>query len=417
MHLTTDHFRNLKMAPPDSILSVDQAYKEDRNSEKMDFGVAAYRNEKGGPHVFKVVRKALDEVLADPEHDFEYLPIEGLTGFCEESRKFAFGADDPFVKEGKIATVQTPGGTGALRVGFDFLKLFMKGDVYISDPTWETHKSIVEKAGLKHVEYPYLKKGTFDFDFDSMYNTFSQAPHGSIIILHQCAHNPTGVDPTMDQWKKLAKLVKEKGLFPFFDSALHGWASGSLQKDREPMEIFLKEGLQLMVAQSFSKTLGLYGERVGALHVVCSDHDTVERVLSQLKLIVRPMYSNAPAIGGRIAWKVLENPQYVKQWQEEFELMFKRVRKMRQELYDEIQEIGIKGNWDHLVKQTGMFFYTGLSKKQCQVLTEKHHAYVTESGRMTVSGLNEGNLKRFARALKDVVDNYGDDSENTTNDI
>jgi len=405
MNNIIDHFQTLNFAEADPILSVSEAYKKDQSQKKIDLSVAAYRNEKGDPHVFEVVRKALDKVLEDPEYDFEYLPIEGLQGFLEFSQKFVFGSDNLYTKEYKIATVQCPGGTGALRVGFDFLKTFLPGNVYLSTPTWNIFDRIIEKSQLKYIEYSYLKKGTFELDFDSIYSALNDAPNGSIALFQLCAHNPAGVDPSKEQWKKLALLVKKKELFPFFDTALHGWASGDFVKDREPLEIFLKEGLQLMVAQSFSKNMGLYGERVGALHVVCNTHETMEKVLSQLRSIVRPMYSNAPAIGGRIAFQVMKNPDYTRKWEDEFKQIFQRVQEVRKSLFDEMKKMNVKGDWQHLINQTGMFFYSGFTKDQCHALKEKYHIYLMECGRITLSGLNNDNIKDFVQAVKDVLEN------------
>jgi len=283
--------------------------------------------------------------------------------------------------------------------------MFAPGDVYYSDPTWGNHISIIEKAHLVPKKYPYFHPKTKGLDFEGMCKGLEAAAPGSIVLLHVAAHNPTGVDPTPEQWRILAKIVKAKKLFPFFDSAYQGFATGDIRRDAESIQIFLEEGLQMFVAQSLAKNMGLYGERIGALHVVCTSKDVAERVLSQLNLIIRPMYSSPPSNGARIAFKVLSNPQYRKRWEEELKGVSGRIIEMRRVLHDELVNLKVPGTWDHIVKQIGMFSYTGLTPAQCESLINKHHIYLIKNGRISMAGVTTKNVKYIAKAIQDVVEN------------
>ncbi len=243
------------------------------------------------------------------------MPIDGLASFNTASQKLLFGEDSPLVINGQIATIQSLSGTGALRIGFEFLATHCPRDVYISNPTWGNHQTIVKKSGLHYIEYPYFDPKTKGLAFEELISCLSSAKRGSIVLLHVCAHNPTGVDPTESQWKRIAKVMKERNLLPFFDSAYQGFASGDLEKDVRSLKIFLEEGFQqLLVAQSFAKNFGLYGERIGALHIVCETKEVKEKVLSQIRLIIRPMYSTPPLHGARIVSMILRNPILTAQW-------------------------------------------------------------------------------------------------------
>jgi aspartate/tyrosine/aromatic aminotransferase len=400
-----DVFGHLQLAPPDPILGTALAYKADTSKDKMDLGVGAYRDDNEKPYVFNVVKKAEQEILSDKSLNKEYLPIDGIAQFCDLSQKLIFGAENPLVKAGKIVTVQTLSGTGSLRVGFEFVKNYIPGDVYVSKPTWGNHHAIIEKAGLKWIEYPYYDDKTRGLNFNGMYDCLKGANSGSIVLLHACAHNPTGVDPTAEQWRQLAKLFKEKKLFPYFDSAYQGYASGDLEKDAQAIHIFLNEGLQMLVSQSYAKNFGLYGERIGALHFVCTSKDVAAKVLSQVKIVIRPMYSNPPLHGARIVSKVLGNPQLAKEWKDELKAVSQRIISMRKVLREELIALGTKGTWDHIVNQIGMFSYTGLTPKQCEVLINKYHIYLLKNGRISMAGITTKNVKYLANAIHDAVTN------------
>jgi aspartate/tyrosine/aromatic aminotransferase len=399
-----DVFGHLSLAPPDPILGTSTAYKKDTDPNKVNLGVGAYRDDNEKPYVFEVVRQAQKEIV-DENQDKEYLPIEGHAGFIKAVQNLVFGAEHPLVKDGKIVTVQSLSGTGALRVGFEFLKQFIPGDVYYSDPTWGNHISIIEKAGLTHKKYPYFDPATKGLNFDGMVKTLEGAKAGSIVLLHVCAHNPTGVDPTIEQWKILAKLFKAKKLFPFFDSAYQGFATGDLTRDAISVHTFLEEGLQMLVAQSLAKNMGLYGERVGALHIVTTSKPVAEKVFSQVSLVIRPMYSNPPSNGARIAFKVLSNPTYRTRWETELKQVSGRIQEMRRVLYEELLRLKVPGTWEHIINQIGMFSYTGLNAKQCECLIDKHHIYLIKNGRISMAGVTTKNVKYLANAIEDAVKN------------
>lgn len=283
-HNSEDIFEHLTLGPVDPILGTTQAWKVDTDTNKMNLGVGAYRTEEEKPFVFEIVKQVEKELLKDLLEDKinkEYLPIEGHAGFNEGSKKLIFGADASNLKN--IVTVQSISGTGALRVGGEFLRKFIPSTIYVPKPTWTTHHAIFGNSGLKVGEYPYYNPKEKNFDCSGMLRYLNSLPAGALILLHAAAHNPTGVDPSQEQWRQIAEVMKAKKLIPFFDTAYQGFASGSLEKDAYAIRLFNERGFQMVVAQSYAKNMGLYGERVGALHVVCANTKTAEKVLSQLK--------------------------------------------------------------------------------------------------------------------------------------
>jgi aspartate/tyrosine/aromatic aminotransferase len=268
------------MAPPDVILSMTTNFKNDKDPRKVNLGVGAYRDNNGKPYVFPIVKKVEKEIVEDPSLDKEYAPIEGVADFCKGSAMVVFGWDNADLASGRIVTCQCLSGTGSLRVLAEFLSKFRKAPIYISKPTWANHTQIFQHAGLEVREYTYYNPKTKGLDLEGMCKDLANAQPGSIVLLHGCAHNPTGVDPTPEQWAKIAQVMKENDLFPFFDLAYQGFASGCLDKDGYGVRYFHKEGFQFVVSQSFAKTMGLYGERTGALHIVCADKPTAEKVMS-----------------------------------------------------------------------------------------------------------------------------------------
>lgn len=256
---TKDLFSHVQMAPPDPILGTAVAFKADTDANKINLGIGAYRDDGGNPYVFNVVRKVEQEILNDKKLDKEYLPIDGLASYITGTQKLLFGAENSILKEGRVASVQTISGTGSLRVGFEFLGSYLPRTVLISNPTWLNHKAIIEKSKLKWVEYPYYNDKTKGVDIEGMIKFLSTAEAGSIVLLHACAHNPTGVDPTENDWKKIAEVMKKNSLFPYFDSAYQGFASGDLNKDAWAIRYFIEQGFQMLVSQSFAKNMGLYG--------------------------------------------------------------------------------------------------------------------------------------------------------------
>ncbi|KAG2484886.1 hypothetical protein HYH03_016367 [Edaphochlamys debaryana] len=311
--------------------------------------------------------------------------------------------------EGRVATVQALSGTGALRVGAEFLAAHLPSTaprvVYLPSPTWGNHKTIFAKAGFQVREYRYFDAATRGLAFDGMCADLASAPRGAVLLLHACAHNPTGVDPSPQQWARILALAQEKALLPFFDSAYQGFASGDLDADAASLRLFVRSGLELVLAQSFAKNMGLYGERAGALSVVCKCKDTAGRVESQLKMVIRPMYSNPPMHGAAIAAKVLGDARLREMWRVELKGMAERIISMRRALYDALYERNVPGDWSFVLKQIGMFSYTGLSRVQCQKLVNKWHIHLTLDGRISMAGLSAQKAPYLADAIADVVAN------------
>lgn len=397
-------FAHVTMAPPDPILGTAVAFKKDTNEQKMNLGVGAYRTDEGKPYVFSAVQEAERRILADKSLNKEYLPIEGLDSYNRLARDLILGSDSPASAEGRVVTVQTISGTGSLRVGFSFIRTHLgPRKIYFSKPTWGNHLTIAEKAGLEVAEYPYWNAGKRWLDLDAMLRALSQAPAGSVILLHACAHNPTGVDPTLDEWEQIADVMAQKDLIPYFDSAYQGFASGDLERDAAAIKLFINRGFQLFISQSFAKNFGLYGERIGALHIVTSDKPTAEKVLSQVLLEVRPMYSNPPLHGALIVQKVLSDPTLTENWKTELREVSQRIISMRNALKNELERLQTPGDWSHITKQIGMFSYTGLTVPQCERLIATWHIYLLKNGRISMAGINTSNVQYLARSIKDAV--------------
>ncbi|KAJ4806561.1 Aspartate aminotransferase [Rhynchospora pubera] len=397
-------FANVVQAPEDPILGVTVAYNKDLSPLKVNLGVGAYRTEEGKPLVLNVVKNAEQSLINDPSRFKEYLPITGLAEFNKLSAKLIFGADSPAIQENRVATVQCLSGTGSLRVGGEFLaKHYHERSIYIPVPTWGNHPKVFMMAGLKPMSYRYYDPSTRGLDFQGLVEDLSAAPEGSIVLLHACAHNPTGVDPTPEQWEQIRQLLRARSLLPFFDSAYQGFASGSLDKDAHSVRLFVADGGELLMAQSYAKNMGLYGERVGALSIVCKSADVAGKVESQLKLVIRPMYSNPPLHGASIVATILRSPELYHEWTVELKAMADRIISMRQELFNALQAKGTPGDWSHIIKQIGMFTFTGLNKEQVAFMTREYHIYMTSDGRISMAGLNSKNLPQLADAIHAAV--------------
>lgn len=400
----TDLFEAVELAPPDPIIGTAAAYNRDTYPEKVNLGIGAYRTDEGKPYVFASVKEAERRVMADPAINKEYLPIDGHAGFNRLARELIFGSDSVPVLENRVATVQSISGTGSLRLGAEFIGTYLKVPcIYVSNPTWGNHNTIFSKAGLEVREYPYFNNETRLLKFDGMVEAISSAPEHSVILLHACAHNPTGVDLDQEQWGAIADIMQARSLIPYFDSAYQGFATGSLENDAFAVREFVRRGFQLFLSQSFAKNMGLYGERTGALHVVCANPDSAERVLSQLKIVVRGMYSSPPMHGALIAYTILNDPALAASWKEELTQVSHRILAMRHKLVEELGAIETPGDWSHIVKQIGMFSYTGLTKPQCEVMIDKWHCYLVKNGRISMAGVNTHNVAYIARAIKDSI--------------
>eukprot|EP00238_Polyblepharides_amylifera_P004571 CAMPEP_0196580726 /NCGR_PEP_ID=MMETSP1081-20130531/30284_1 /TAXON_ID=36882 /ORGANISM="Pyramimonas amylifera, Strain CCMP720" /LENGTH=426 /DNA_ID=CAMNT_0041900683 /DNA_START=122 /DNA_END=1402 /DNA_ORIENTATION=+ len=395
-------------APPDPILGITEAFKADpATAAKLNLGVGAYRTEDGKPLVLKVVRRVEQAIVSDMSRNKEYLPMGGNAEFCKLSRALILGNDSRAIAEKRVATVQALSGTGALRVSAEFLsKFYPNAPIFLPNPTWGNHNKIFPNGGVKIMSYRYYNPATRGLDYDGMCADLQAAPEGSIVLLHACAHNPTGVDPTPEQWAGILAVVVARRLLALFDSAYQGFASGSLDRDAQAVRMFTQAGLELIICQSYAKNMGLYGERVGALSVVCKNEDNAKRVESQLKMVIRPMYSSPPAHGAAIAEMILGTPQFYEEWKVELKMMADRIILMRQMLHTELGKLGTPGNWRHILDQIGMFTYTGLAPKQVENMTVKHHIYMTKDGRISMAGLSSTRCSQLARAIDDSIRNY-----------
>ncbi|WFD42282.1 aspartate transaminase [Malassezia psittaci] len=391
--------------PPDPILGVTEAFKKDTDPRKINLGVGAYRDGSGKPYVLPSVYEA-EGLIFSEKLDKEYLPITGLKQFDELAAKLAYGEKSKPLLEERIATTQTISGTGALRVGGEFLAKHYPGPktIYVPTPTWGNHIPIFKNSGLEVKHYTYYNKDTCGLNFDGMIKDLKNAPEHSIVLLHACAHNPTGVDPTHEQWRKIAEVVKEKGHFPFFDMAYQGFASGDADHDAYAVRYFVEQGFEIALSQSFAKNMGMYGERTGLFSIVTESVDEKNRVESQLKITVRPMISNPPVHGARIAAKILSDEKLKGQWLEELRGMSGRIQDMRAKLKNLLtQEFGSKRNWDHITNQIGMFAFLGISPEQVEELIKEHHVYLTKDGRISVAGITDNNVRHLAESLAKVT--------------
>ncbi|KAF2864383.1 PLP-dependent transferase [Piedraia hortae CBS 480.64] len=400
-------------APEDPLFGLMAAYKKDDNPNKVDLGIGAYRDDNAKPWVLPVVKMADEKLRQDPSLNHEYLPIAGLAEFTSASQKLIFGGDAKAIKENRVTTVQTISGTGAVHLGALFLAKFYHPAneaakaVYISTPTWVNHNQIFGNVKLPIKNYPYFSKSTKGLDFEGMISTLTSAPENSVILLHACAHNPTGVDPTKEQWKQIAQVMKSRNQFPFFDCAYQGFASGSLAQDGWAINYFVEQGFELLVAQSYSKNFGLYGERAGCLHFVAAPgsgaSEETRRVASQLAILQRSEISNPPAYGARIASLVLNDPKLFAQWEEDLRTMSGRIIDMRQKLRSKLEELKTPGTWNHITDQIGMFSFTGFTEEQVQILREQFHVYMVKNGRISMAGLNSKNIDYFAKAANEAI--------------
>ncbi|KAL1885906.1 Aspartate aminotransferase, cytoplasmic [Paecilomyces lecythidis] len=398
-------------APEDPLFGLMRAYRQDTSDKKVDLGIGAYRDNNAKPWVLPVVKQADELLHRDPNLNHEYLPIAGLPEYTSAAQRLIFGTDSPAIREKRVTTVQTISGTGAVHLGGLFLSRFHPiqppPTVYVSNPTWANHNQIFSNVGLPVATYPYFSAKTKGLDLDGMLSTLREAAPGSIVLLHACAHNPTGVDPTQEQWKQIAAVIREKHHFTFFDTAYQGFASGDLARDAWSIRYFTELGLELCVAQSFAKNFGLYGERAGAFHFVTGSGPDAEssnqHIASQLAILQRSEISNPPAYGARIASLVLNDSKLFAQWEEDLRTMSGRIIEMRKGLRSRLEAKGTPGSWDHITSQIGMFSFTGLNPNQVQVLREKWHIYMTKNGRISMAGLNTHNIDYVAEAIDSVV--------------
>jgi aromatic-amino-acid transaminase len=391
-------FANVTMAPRDPILGLNEQFNADSNPAKVNLGVGVYFDENGKLPVLACVAAAEKLLLQAPKAK-GYLPIDGIAAYDKAVQALVFGADSEAVKAGRIATVQALGGTGGLKLGADFLKRLRPGaTVLISDPSWENHRALFSNAGFEVGQYPYYDAATRGIRFDAMLAALNAAAPGTIAVLHACCHNPTGCDLSPAQWDQVVAACQARELVPFLDMAYQGFGAG-IAEDSAVIGQFLAAGIDFFVSTSFSKSFSLYGERVGALSVVCADQDECARVLSQLKIVIRTNYSNPPTFGAHVVATVLTTPALRQQWETELAGMRERIKAMRRALVDKLQAAGVKSDLSYITSQRGMFSYSGLNAEQMQRLRSESGIYGVDSGRICVAALNLHNIDAVASAL------------------
>jgi aromatic-amino-acid transaminase len=392
----------VEMAPRDPILGLNEQFAADPNPNKVNLGVGVYFDDEGKLPLLNCVREAQKQLLEAPKPR-GYLPIDGIAAYDQAVQALAFGADTPAVKAGRIATVQALGGTGGLKLGADFLKkLNPTAKVLISDPSWENHRALFQNAGFTVETYPYYDAATRGIRFDAMLAALEAAPAGTVVVLHACCHNPTGCDLAPAQWDAVVAAVKARGLVAFLDMAYQGFGAG-IAEDGAVVGQFLAAGLDFFVSTSFSKSFSLYGERVGALSVVCESPEEAARVLSQLKIVIRTNYSNPPTFGAQIVAAVLTTPALRAMWEAELAAMRERIRAMRVALVEKLKAAGVTQDLSYITAQKGMFSYSGLSKAQMERLRSEFGVYGVDSGRICVAAVNSRNIDAVVHGIVSVM--------------
>jgi aromatic-amino-acid transaminase len=400
--MTTSILASVEMAPRDPILGVTEAFNADTNPDKVNLGVGVYYDDDGRVPLLQCVRRA-EQQLVESAPPRSYLPIDGLPEYDRAVQALVFGEDSPARSDKRIITVQTLGGTGGLKIGADFLRrIEPDAEVWISNPSWENHRALFENAGFTVNAYPYYDPATHGVDFAAMLSTLARLPAGSIVVLHACCHNPTGVDLTAEQWEGVIKVVKTRSLLPFLDIAYQGFGDG-LEADAAPVRRFAETGVALFVSNSFSKSLSLYGERVGALSVVGGSSDEAARALSQIKRLVRTNYSNPPTHGSKVVAAVLTSTPLRSLWDQELGQMRSRIRAMRQQFVEKIQQRVPGADFSFVIHQRGMFSYSGLSKQAVTRLREEFSIYAIDTGRICVAALNSRNIDYVTDAVAQVI--------------
>jgi aromatic-amino-acid transaminase len=391
-------FDAVEMAPRDPILGLNEQFNADANPAKVNLGVGMYYDDNGKLPLLQCVQEAEKRMAAQPAAR-GYLPIDGIAAYDRAVQDLVFDAGSDAVRGGRIATVQALGGTGGLKIGADFLHKINRGArVLISDPSWENHRALFTEAGFEVQTYPYYDAAAQGVDFPAMLAALKAAPAGTVVVLHACCHNPTGYDLTPTQWDDVVAAVKAGSLVAFLDMAYQGFGDG-LHEDGAVVRQFLASGIDFFVSTSFSKSFSLYGERVGALSVVCSDADEAKRVLSQLKIVVRTNYSNPPTHGAQIVTTVLSTPALRQMWEEELAGMRQRIKAMRSALVQKLAAVGVGRDMTFVTRQRGMFSYSGLNKQQMLRLRSEFGVYGVDSGRICVAALNSRNLDHVTRAI------------------
>jgi aromatic-amino-acid transaminase len=396
-------FSNVELAPRDPILGLNEAFNADPRTRKVNLGVGVYCDDEGQIPLLQAVREA-ERQRIEAARPRGYLPIDGIAAYDAAVQSLLLGAGNPLLASGRVITAQALGGTGALKIGADFLQRFDRGaKVLLSDPSWENHRALFEGAGFEVATYPYYDKQTHGVDFAGMMSALKAAAPGTIVVLHACCHNPTGVDLTLAQWREVVDVVRAGKLLPFLDIAYQGFAEG-LDADAAVVRLFAEAGTTCFIASSFSKSFSLYGERVGALTIVAGDKDEAARILSQLKRVIRTNYSNPPTHGGSVVASVLTTPSLRALWEQELGQMRERIKQMRTRLVDGLKARGIAEDLSFVTRQRGMFSYSGLSAAQVERLQKEFGIYAVSSGRICVAALNSKNIDYVCDAIAAVIE-------------
>lgn len=395
-------FESISAAPADPILGLADLFRADDRPEKINLGIGVYKDETGKTPVLTSVKKA-EQYLLENETTKNYLSIDGLADFARCTQALLFGNHSPLITAGRARTAQTPGGTGALRVAADFLATQTSVKrVWISNPSWPNHNNVFKAAGLEVCEYHYYDPANHTLDFDGMLASLKQVQPGDVVLFHGCCHNPTGIDPTAGQWQQLAQLSQANGWLPLFDFAYQGFARG-LDEDAEGLRIFAASHQELIVASSYSKNFGLYNERVGAITLVAADASVADTAFSQVKYTIRANYSNPPAHGAAIVATILGNDTLRTIWEQELSDMRQRIQRMRQLFVNTLAEKGAQRDFSFIIKQNGMFSFSGLTKDQVIRLREEFGVYAVNSGRVNVAGMTPDNMSALCEAIVAVL--------------
>jgi aromatic-amino-acid transaminase len=404
MHPATSSspFAHIAQAPPDPIIGLTEAFNADANPKKVNLGVGVYQDATGRVPVLKVVREA-EARYHEQEATKTYLPIDGVAAYNKEVQKLLFGADSQVIAEGRAVTVQGLGGTGALKIGADFIRRFLPDSkLWISSPSWENHRMLFEAAGFTVNEYPYYDPQTHGLNFNAMIDALRGLPAQSVVVLHACCHNPTGVDLNEEQWRQVVEACQSAGLIPFIDFAYQGFGAG-LDADAFAVRAFAEAGVPCLIANSFSKSFALYRERVGALTILTASADESKRVLSQVKRVIRTNYSSPPSHGAQLVTMILSDAELRGRWEGELAEMRERIQQMREKFVDALREKGVEQDFSFIKQQRGMFSYSGLSPEAVKRLRDEYSLYIVGSGRICLAAMNENNIGAVCEAIAEVL--------------
>jgi len=395
---------NVPMGPPDPILGVTEAFKKDTSDKKVNLGVGAYRDDNGKPYILPSVAEAEKRVQAK-NFNYEYAPIGGQPQFGKLSAELAFGSDSAVLQEKRNCTIQSISGTGALRLAAAFINAFWDGNktIYVSKPTWGNHNQVFKHAGLDIKQYAYYDPKTVGLAFKGMLDDLNKIPEKSVVLLHACAHNPTGIDPTMEQWKEIASVIQKRNALVLFDMAYQGFASGDFNKDAAALRYFVNNGHDVLLCQSYAKNMGLYGERVGAFTAIGPNKETADKMMSQIKILVRGMYSSPPIHGERLVTELMTDKGLRAQWEQEVKGMANRIISVREKLVELLKKNGSQKEWGHITKQIGMFCFSGLTEDQVKRLAAEYHIYMTLNGRISIAGISSQNIEYLAESMHEVT--------------